>query len=179
MNKWVVLASKYVLYNRWLRIRQDEVSLPNGKRLDDYFVLETPRVVMILALTTEGKIVWVKQYKHGIGEVMIELPAGWVDGGETADLAIRRELAEETGFEAKELNYLGKLASSVSRTNEVIEVYEAVGVEKTKRPQWDANEEIEVWELTTSEVEDKIRSGEIWASVSMAAYELWKEKTGK
>ena len=66
-QKWKVLKSKYLFRKSWLTVRSDEVLLPTGKTIPEYYVLEYPNWVNIIAITNEGKFVFVRQYRHGLG----------------------------------------------------------------------------------------------------------------
>ncbi len=79
LKKWKTLKSKMVLDNPWCQVRQDEIELPNGKIIDDYFVSIKPDVAMVLPITSNREIIFVRQYRHAVGEFFLELPAGNFD----------------------------------------------------------------------------------------------------
>jgi hypothetical protein len=82
LQKWKTLNSKMVLDHHWCKVRQDVIKLPNGKIVDDYFINIKPEVALILPITSDGNIIFVRQYRHAIGEFFIELPAGSFDPAE-------------------------------------------------------------------------------------------------
>ena len=98
IRKWTVLESEYLIRRPWLTARRDKVRLPNGVINPEYYVLEYPDWINIIAITVDGRIVFERQYRHGRGEVGYEIPAGVCEPGETPEQAARRELLEETGF---------------------------------------------------------------------------------
>ncbi len=114
--KWAVLESKYLFNQPWLTVRQDRCELPDGRMMPAYYVLEYPAWVSVVALTSDNKMVLVKQYRHGLGVESIELPGGVVDAGEDAETAGRRELLEETGYEFERYEYLGKISPNPATT---------------------------------------------------------------
>src|SRR5512138_838756 len=104
INPWKVLKSNYVRP----RFRIDTCELPNGNRLDA-MILELGAWANILALTKNGEAVLVKQYRHGVCEVLWVLPGGVVEEGEDPMEGAKRELLEETGFAATGLILVGRL----------------------------------------------------------------------
>ena len=95
-----------------MRIRADTVELPDGTIVDDYFVQESRGYSVVFALTTDGDVVLVRQYKHGIGQVILELPAGGIDPGEDPAVCAARELAEETGYVGDPPEAIGSFATN-------------------------------------------------------------------
>ncbi len=98
IQKWRTLSSEYLIRRPWLTARRDCVRLPDGRINDEYYLLEYPDWVNVIAVTTEGLFVMIEQYRHGIDEVITELCAGVVEAGEETEAAARRELLEETGY---------------------------------------------------------------------------------
>ena len=82
VRPWRTLATEPVFEHRWSRLRRDTVELPDGTVLDDYFVSGRPEIAVTLALTPADEVVIARQYKHGIGEITLELPGGLVDEDE-------------------------------------------------------------------------------------------------
>lgn len=100
---WQIESSGYLIKSPWLTVRQDAVRLPNGGFMPDYYVFEYPNWVNVVAVTTDGQLILVRQYRHGIAEVGYELCAGTVDPADGTSeagwlLAAQRELLEETGY---------------------------------------------------------------------------------
>ncbi len=96
--KWEILKSNYILKNKWLTVRKDSVRMPTGVIMEDYYVLEYPNWVNVLAITEDGKYIIEEQYRHGTQSVDYELCAGTFESGESALEAAKRELLEETGY---------------------------------------------------------------------------------
>src|SRR5258708_32981468 len=103
MSKWKVLSSKYGFDTPWFKVLLETVELPNGKVVEDFSMWAERDVVFLFAITKDNKIPLVKQYKHGAQEELIEFPAGYIDKNETPEIAARRELLEETGYDYEKL----------------------------------------------------------------------------
>lgn len=82
----------------WLTARCDKVELPDGRIIPEYYVLEYPNWVNVIAITKDGRFVMEKQYRHGLGVESIAIPCGVMEKGEDPLIAAQRELLEETGY---------------------------------------------------------------------------------
>jgi ADP-ribose pyrophosphatase len=173
LEKWKILKSKFVFDNQWFKIRQDTVELPNGKTIDDFFVLVRPDIVLTLAITDNQEIVFVRQYRHATGEILLELPAGSFNPKlESAETAARRELIEETGYVPQEMISLGTLYDNPIKDTNTIHLFLAKDVQPSGFQQLDATEEIEVVLVPVFQVMEKIAQGEIRVSGTLAAIYL-------
>ncbi|MDZ8107997.1 MAG: NUDIX hydrolase [Nostoc sp. DedQUE12a] len=169
-KKWKILKSKMVLDHRWCQVRQDEIELPNGKIIDDYFVSIKPDVAMVLPITSSREIIFVRQYRHAVGEFFIELPAGSFDPTkESPEIAAMREFTEETGYISQKLEKIGTLYDKPSKDTNQIHLFLADNVRKAKEQQLDITEEIEIVLIPVESVLDKIIQGEISVAGTVAA----------
>jgi ADP-ribose pyrophosphatase len=111
MRSWQTrhVAKLFELPER-VRVESEAVELPDGRHVDDYLQLYLPSFVVVFAETPEAEVICLRQYKHGPRRVSLTLPAGRLEAGEGAVLAARRELLEETGFEAEAYRVLGSFA---------------------------------------------------------------------
>ena len=102
---WQVLHSETLFdFSPWLRLVRQSVQLANGSRLDDYFLTPMRDYSMTLALTDAQEVLLVQQYKHGLGQVVFDFPAGYLDSPTEDPLACaQRELREETGYAAGQM----------------------------------------------------------------------------
>ena len=96
--KWKILDSEYVIKRPWLTARKDKVELPDGRIIEEFYVLEYPDWVNVIAITKDGQFVMERQYRHGLSVEGMELPCGTMEDGETPLQAAQRELLEETGY---------------------------------------------------------------------------------
>ena len=170
--KWKVESSEYVFRERWLRIRRDAVRLQNGHLLPEYYIIETVDFVGTLAITTEGQMVLVRQYRHGIGETHYELCAGLMEPEETDPLAAaKRELQEETGYGGGEWTKWETLSQNPAIHNNWMHIYLAVGVEKVGGQDLDDGEELTVHLFSPAEVRGLLLTGGIVQALHAAP--LW------
>ena len=159
---WKTLTSEYLFSDLWFKIRKDKCETPQGKIVDPYYVYEFPTWVAALALTEDGKIIMVRQYRHALGETCIELPGGCVDDMDaTFEQAIARELNEETGFSFSSYIYLGKISANPSTNNNLLHMFLAKGGKLTGKQQLDSNEEIDVELYSIEDVKQMLRENKI------------------
>ncbi len=170
--KWDILSSEYLIKRPWLTARRDKVRLPNGIVNDEFYVLEYPDWVNVIAITKDGKFVLERQYRHGLGETRYEIPAGVIEEGEQPVDAAKRELYEETGYTGGEWTLLMATSGNASTTNNLSHCFLAVGVELTGEQHLDRTEDIEVHLLTREEVYGLLERDEI--KQSLMAAPLWK-----
>ena len=143
--RWTVIDSVSVIEDTWFNVRKDTCKKPDGTIVSPYYVYEFPTWVTVFPVTNEQKVVMVKQYRHAIGEVSIEIPGGCVDDeDENLEQAASRELLEETGYAVENYYYLGKTSPNPSTNSNWMHMFLATGGEKVSEQKLDANEEIEV-----------------------------------
>lgn len=170
---WEVLSSRYLHRAPWLTLRQDRVRLPNGALIEDYYILEYPHWVNVVAITTEGQIVLVRQYRHGLRSVHHELPAGVCEATDTdPEQTARRELLEETGFGGGVWSRLSTLSANPGTHSNLSHTYLATGVTRLQEPQLEATEDIHVHLASPDEVRHLLETGQIIQALHAAP--LWR-----
>lgn len=153
------LSSEQVYRGHFLDVRRDEVRLPDGQVAAREYIVH-PGAVMIVPLLDDGRLVVEHQYRYPMGRVMLEFPAGKLDAGEPPLRCAVRELAEETGYTAKEWARAGLLHNAIAYSNEGIEVWFARGLHAGERS-LDAGEFLDVRIATLEELEAQAASGEL------------------
>lgn len=152
------LTSEIVFKGKIFDIKHDEVELSNGAKSFRDIILH-PGGVVIVAQKGE-KIILVKQYRYAISEAIFELPAGKLEKGEDPFEAAKRELYEETGYEASNWESLGYINTTAGICNERLYLYKAQITDFIgQKP--DENEIIDYFEFDKNEVFDMIKKGEI------------------
>jgi 8-oxo-dGTP pyrophosphatase MutT (NUDIX family) len=178
---WEVLSIRQVLDTPFLKIRSEEIALPNGSILSDYYIIENRGWVGIVPITEDGHFIINKQYKHGIGLAVLEFPAGGIDPHETDPLeAAKRELMEETGYsvEPDQIELLSRMI--VNPTSAVTEIwfYLARNVRKTGEKKVDPTEVIENILLTPAELVALLHSDNFRVQSHIAAAYQALERLG-
>lgn len=178
--KWKILSSEYLFKDLWFTVRKDRCETPMGKIIDPYYVYEFPAWVAAVPVTEEGRVVMVRQYRHALGEVCIELPGGCVDDTDkNPQEAIARELLEETGYSFSSYDYLGKISANPSSNNNLLHMFLARGGKKVAEQQLDANEEIEVVLLTIDELKQLLKENKIIQAMHVSCILYALEKMDK
>lgn len=172
IEKWETIVSRYVIRRPWLTARCDTVRLPNGTIHPEYYVLEYPTWINVIAITADGDFVMVEQYRHGLGDVFTELVAGVAEEGEAPMDTARRELLEETGYGNGTWQQFMVLSQNPSSTNNLTYTFLATDVEKIDTQHLDATEDIAVRLLTPTEVKQLLLDDRI--KQSLMAAPLWK-----
>jgi 8-oxo-dGTP pyrophosphatase MutT (NUDIX family) len=161
MAKAKVLESRYAFADPWLRLRSDTVLLPNGRLLSPCTIFEYPDWVDVIALTGERNVVLVDQYRHAVGQLRTEFPAGAVDEAEVPLAAIKRELLEETGYASDDWHRLGSApVNPVLQTNR-IHCFLALGAHKVAEQDLDEGEAIRTHELPLPEFIEQVEAGRL------------------
>ncbi|RMD02003.1 NUDIX hydrolase [Aquitalea palustris] len=159
------LQSELVYEGGFLKVHKDKVLLPDESHASREYILH-PGAVAILALTPDRQLVLERQYRYPAGRVFLEIPAGKIDPNEAPEQTARRELLEETGYQAASWRYLGTAYPCIGYSNEQISYYLAEGLQAGER-QLDEGEFLEVLTLPLEQVMQMALSGEICDSKSI------------
>ncbi len=165
---WKLLKSEYLFKRPWLTARRDTCQLPDGRIMDEYYVLEYPTFINVIAITKDGQMVLVRQYRHGLGRTCFELVAGCVETGEEPMAAAKRELQEETGYTGGKWSETMIYSCNASAMNNLSHSFLAIGVERTDAQHLDATEDIEVYTFTQDEVREMLLRGDFMQASMIA-----------
>jgi ADP-ribose pyrophosphatase len=165
IQPWKILESYHLHKN----VRIDKCELPNGMLIDG-FVLEYGDWATIFALTKEQEVVLVRQYRHGLQKVLLELPGGAMDARDESPLqAARRELLEETGYTSDTFIQIGCISPNPANQTNLIYSFLALNAVKTGSQALDETEDIEVVLKPLDEVIRMAKNSELLQSMQVSA----------
>ncbi|WP_419321517.1 NUDIX hydrolase [Caulobacter sp. ErkDOM-E] len=168
-GKWRVTASRYVHKDRWIAVRADDCVTDEGAVVAPYYVLDYPDWVEIIALDAADNVLLVKQYRHGLGGMSIELPAGGMEPADADPLqAARRELLEETGC-AGVLTLVGETRANAGTHSNRTHIVLACQVAKVAEPKDDPTERIERLWVPAAEALRMALAGELTVGMQVAS----------
>ena len=168
IKEWKVLESEYLVRRPWLTARRDRLELPDGRIIPEYYVLEYPDWVNVIAITKDGQFVMERQYRHAARKISLELPCGVMEEGETPLEAAQRELLEETGFGGGQWKKLMELSPNPSAMSNMTHCFLAIGVEKITEQHLDETEELSVLFMTKEEVKRMLNENQICQALMVA-----------
>ena len=165
------LETKRIYEGSILNLRCDRVTVKNGTSYRE--IVEHNGGAVLAALTHEGKLVMVRQYRKPAGRVMLEVPAGKIDPGETPLETACRELKEETGYIPAEVKYLTEFYPSVGYSEEVLHLYLCTGLTAGETCP-DENEALDVLEIDVEELYEMVMRAEIRDAKTIVAIMMVK-----
>ena len=159
--KWKTLSSKYIIKKPWATLRVDNCELPDGRIANEYYVLEYPNWANAVAVTEDGQIIMVRQYRHSGGITSIEIPGGVLENGEDPLKAIERELLEETGYAFEKFELVSTVYPNPATSNNVCFCYLATGGKQVQEQSLDEHEDISVELYGMQEVKEMLLQNKI------------------
>jgi ADP-ribose pyrophosphatase len=172
IEKWQRLASKLLLDLRILKVLEVTASSKRGIAPHPFYVFDTVDWINVLPITSDGQVVFVKQYRHGSDEISLEIPGGMVDPGEGPEAAAARECLEESGFSASGLISLGALRPNPAIFNNFLHTFVAFDVQHAGEIQNTATEETELVLLDLEVLPQMMLDGEIDHALVVAT--IWR-----
>lgn len=160
MKPYEIIKSETVFNGRFIRVDRDVLHSPDGGEMLREIVVSR-QAAAIVAENDKGEIVLVKQYRHAVKKETLEIPAGLLEEGEEPIDCARRELAEETKFDAKEFTYITGLHTSIGFCTEVVHIFSARALTPDNTAAQDPDEFINCVFLSKDEIFRLIKDGEI------------------
>ncbi|MCP8966965.1 NUDIX hydrolase [Ectobacillus ponti] len=163
------LSTQPVLNGRVIQVRVDEVLLPNGA-VSKRELVKHPGAVAVIAVTEEGKLILVEQYRKAMEKLLVEIPAGKLEPGEAPEATAVRELEEETGYGCDEMKLIASFYTSPGFADELVYLYEAVGLRKLEqKADLDEDEFVELLEVTLEEAQELVQAQRIHDAKTLLA----------
>ena len=159
---WQTLDSTVLVDSApWLKVLQHRVQLPSGRIVENYHRIEIPEYVILYVLTVDGRVIMERQYRHGVGNVTLVLPAGGIEKGELPLAAAKRELLEETGYTSDDWESLGSYVAHGNYQCGRAHIFAARDAEQVREPNSGDLEEVEIKLLKPEEVLSAVRTGKV------------------
>jgi ADP-ribose pyrophosphatase len=167
-----LIKSEELLKGRTFRIRRDTLRTPDGKETK-LEIIEHGGSVVVVPVDNDGNVLFVRQYRHATGGDLLELPAGTRDGEEPYEECAAREIREETGMEAGQLQRVGDFYLAPGYSSEFMAVFLATGL-KHNPLQADDDEFLQVEKIPVKDVNGMFERSEVPDAKSLAAWLLAK-----
>ena len=158
---WKLCYSEYIHKGPWATLRTDTCEMPDGRIVDQYYVLEYPNWVNAVAITEDNKVLMVRPYRHAAGIVSLEIPGGVIDGDEAPEAAMRRELLEETGYQFDDIELIATVYANPSTANNHTYCYLARNGKKVQEQSLDEHEELVIEQYTITEIKQLLADNKI------------------
>jgi 8-oxo-dGTP pyrophosphatase MutT (NUDIX family) len=170
LKPWTLISTLKNSSFRIFDLRIDRARSPRTDEVHEFYILESADWVNVIPLTPDHRIVLIRQYRHGIGDITLEIPGGIVEHGDTPEEAARRELREETGFCETEMVPLGHVHPNPAFLNNRCHTFVARDVFRAGDQRQDDKEDIEVLLRPVGDIPALIREGQISHSLVLAAF---------
>jgi ADP-ribose pyrophosphatase len=172
-SDWKTLESRLIFKNPWIKLHEDKVRTPSGKTML-YSWYESADVVVVVPFLDDSTLVMIKQYRYPLHKALLEFPAGHIENGENPKDTAVRELAEETGYHFKEIEYVYTYHPSVSKTRQVVYVFKAKELtteeEGVGSLRHESTEDIKVEKVKVKELAQMITNKKIENAGTLIAY---------
>lgn len=168
---WQTVASSYIHKHPFMSVRRDtRRSYEFGEH--NFFILEFPDWVNVVAISEDNEVILVRQYRHGLEAINLEIPGGIVDPGEETIETAARELREETGYVPQEIQLLSSVSVNPAIQGNWCHMYLATGCRHVSRQSLDGTESIGVERVPLERLPHLLQAGEIHHSLNCLAITL-------
>ena len=178
---WRVERSEVLVHDEpWLTIRKQAIRTEDGESIDPFFLLDYPDWTNVVAVTDDDEIVMVRQYRHGVGRELLEIPGGVIDATDASpEAAARRELLEETGYEAGRWREVAQLSPNPATHTNLVTTFLATGAERVRDPRPEPGEGVVALTMSIDEVLERMARGELLQALHVAGLLLSLRALGR
>lgn len=170
IKKWNIAGSENLSSNKVFSVRKDTCVSPKTGNEHDFFIIQAPDWINVVALTENDEVVLIEQYRHGTESVTIEIPGGMIDPGEEPIQAAKRELLEETGYAGEGWVQIGEVCPNPAIQNNRCFTFLATNCRKVSEPEFDTTEDIFTYTEPEKEIPKLVSEGKIKHSLVVAAF---------
>lgn len=170
LEHWKLISSKLERSFRIFNLRTDKAQSPRTNRVHDFYILESTDWVNVIPITRRKEVVLIRQFRHGIREITLEIPGGIIEKNDSPEEAAARELREETGCRKSEMILLGSVHANPAFLNNRCYTYLALNVSLDGKQDQDEKEDIEIVLKPLDEIPLLIKDGKITHSLVLAAF---------
>ena len=170
IKPWICNGSRTIIKDRWIDLHADDCALPDGTKISPFYVNDVPDFVVVVAVTVDGDFIFVRQYRHGTRQILLELPAGCMEPTDSDPGAgAARELFEETGYAGSEPVFLCKVAPNAACISNFAHCYLIRNCKKVSSQHLDATEDLEIVVMSAEETKKLMAEGRLVQAVHVAA----------
>ena len=171
-RSWKLLSTRLIADYRIVRLREDRYLFEPKRTEATFVVCDSADWVLVIPVTDDGQVVLVRQFRHGVRQVVLEVPGGLLDPGETPEASATESLREETGYQAERIRLVGKMLPNPAINSASIHIVLAEGCRPAGDQNLDPFEQIEVLLRPLADIPGMIASGEIDHALVVAAFAL-------
>jgi len=173
LGRWDPVGREQIADCRVFSVERRHVRVPMTGQVKPFYAIEATDWVNVVPLTANDEIVMVRQHRHGLGDVTLEIPGGMIDPGETPEVAAARELTEESGYRAATVRPIGDLNPNPAVFGNRVHTFLAEGCEAVGEIQNSPTEETVLELVPVAEISDRVRAGDVDHALVIAAFHWW------
>lgn len=158
LEKWKTISSKYVVNDRWMKLRADTCVTLTGREIAPYYVIEYGDWASCLVISDDNEVTLLRHYRHGISDYVLEIVAGAIDDGEKPEQAIRRELEEEIGLKNATLYETGVCYSNPANQTNKVHNFLALGGTFDGQPKHENGADFQVTKMQLNDLKKLINN---------------------